>query len=746
MSDAGPLSDLRVLEYTGTLAGNFAGWLLRELGASVVRAERPRNRWTPAERVLHRGKPLLAAASAQVARAASNADVVLTDEHAPWLTPDRNAVHCNVSAWGPATPQPPLPPDEALLAATTAIFATQWAWSRRPVWMVTPMVSYMTGILAALGATAAHYVRLRGGPGQRVAVSGLQAAFALNAGTYVTGPKHTGSLLDAGEPRGVYPTYALYQTADGWVFVGALTDAFWVNLATMVDRVDLLADERLQGGPLTFGAAAVRAFVRGELEPIFRTRTTAAWVDAMRAADVPCGAVGTRATFLADPDVRTMGLALNVDDPILGATIQPPPPALFSDTPIPPPSPAATTYDAPSTEALLASWQPRAHRADGTRPSNCFTGLRVLDVTSFIAGPVCPMLLADLGADVIKIESPQGDPFRYAAFAFVGWNRGKRSLVLDLQKPEARQVFLDLAQTADVLVDNVRAGVLDRLGIGWDVLQARCPRLIHLSITGFGSTGPFTELPGFDPVFQSRGGMMQAQGGDDEPVFHTLAYNDYCAGALGALSVAAALVARERTGRGQRVDVSLFRTALVDQAGEMLLADGAPPPVVGGRDFLGPSAARRLYHCQDGWLCISAQTASERTGLTALVGEPLDETTPAESDAAFAIAAWCAGRTCADALAHLSAVGVPVAPCHGFADLWRDPLLRASGTVVERQDPALGSVLQSGPFITFDRTPVTLRGSAPSLGGDTAAVLQEIGYAPDRIDALLQAGIAGRRP
>src|SRR5262249_34260729 len=159
----------------------------------------------------------------------------------------------------------------------------------------------------------------------------------------------------------------------------------------------------------------------------------------------------------------------------------------------------------------------------------CLAGIRVLDLASFIAGPFCPMLLADLGADVVKVESPDGDPFRMTLFGFVGWNRGKRSLVLDLKRAGGREVFLDLARSADVVVDNFRAGVMERLGIGWETLAALNSRLIHTSITGYGSTGPLASLPGFDPIFQARSGLMLAQGGD-EPVFHMVAFTDHMAG------------------------------------------------------------------------------------------------------------------------------------------------------------------------------------------------------------------------
>src|SRR5205823_5905913 len=159
---------------------------------------------------------------------------------------------------------------------------------------------------------------------------------------------------------------------------------------------------------------------------------------------------------------------------------------------------------------------------------------------------------------------------------------------------------------ADVVVENFRPGVMDRLGIGWDHLARLNARLVHVSITGYGSSGPLAALPGFDPIFQARSGFAAAQGGDDAPVLHMIAYNDYCAGALGALATVAALVARERTGRGQHVDVSLFRTAFAAPAAQMILFEGRPPDAVGGRDYLGPAASRRLYACRDGWICVAA--------------------------------------------------------------------------------------------------------------------------------------------
>ena len=682
MTLGGPLDGLSVREDTSGLAATFGGHLLAGLGAGV---HRPRPSAFP---ILDRRKRV---------EPSPRTVAVLADESTP---AEGAPITCSVRAWGRTGPRARLPPDEALVQAATGVHGLQWSWSGRPVWLATPIVSYMTGMLAALGVAAAHFGRMRGLAGQALHTSGLQGAFALNGGTYVTGPKHQSALLVGGDPRGAYPSYSLYPTSDGWIFLGALTQPFWVKLMTFLDRIDLLVDERLQGNPLTFGAPALRAFVRAELEPIFARRTTAEWVRALREADIPCGAVQTRAEYLRDPEVRAAGL---VGDPW-----EPPPAASFVEG-----SATARTRPAPKHA--------------------CLEGIRVLDLTSFIAGPVCPMLLADLGADVIKIETPDGDPFRMTAFGFHGWNRGKRSLVLDLKRPQGREALLDLVRSADVLVENFRGGVMDRLGLGWERLRMVNPALVFVSITG--AEGELATLPGFDPIFQARSGFMTAQGGPDEPVFHMIPYNDYCAGTLGALASVAALVARERDGRGQRVCTSLMRTALVDQAAHMT------DPRPGSRDHLGPSAARRLYACADGWLCIATQDGDDGRGLEALAGIPVPRTAAAEGPEAARLASALAGTGRSDALERLATLGVPAAPCLGWPDVMTDAHLQANGMTVTLDDPGLGPVTLGGPLIDFEKTPIRYRRLGPGHGAHSQEVLAEIGYDAPRIAALVAAGV-----
>jgi crotonobetainyl-CoA:carnitine CoA-transferase CaiB-like acyl-CoA transferase len=750
VSTGGPLGEIRVLECASGLAVSYAGFLLAGLGAEVVRIEPAAGSPGAAgDHVLRRDKRSVVLrdgdSRAEACRLAlyASADALISDGTAPEAKVVEGRVDCRVSPWGAGGHPQGLPADEALVAAVTGAQAMQWSWAGRPVWLLTPLIGYMTGTLAALGVTAALLGRARGAPERHVEVRAVDGALALGSGSYVRGPGQRGSLLAGGDPRGIYPNYGLYRTSDGWLFVGALTPAFWVKLATFLERVDLLVDPRLQGHPFSFGAPETKALVRAALDPIFATRSTADWIARLREADIPCGPVRTRDDALEDGEARTLGLVIPLEDPVLGATWQPAGPALFSDTPLPPPRPASLR--GADTEAICAEGPRRTTPAPSrvtAPPASCLAGIRVLDLTSYIAGPFCPLLLGDLGADVVKIETAEGDPFRMAAFAFVGWNRGKRSLVLDLKRAEGRDVFLDLARGADVVVDNFRGGVMERLGIGWERLSAENPRLVHTSITGYGTAGPLAALPGFDPVFQARSGLMLAQG-RDEPVFHTIAYNDYMAGALGALATVAALLARERTGRGQRVDVSLFRTSYVAQAAHMIAYRGRPAFATGGRDYPGPAAARRLYACRDGWVCVAAQDAPQAAALGRLAGTDLVLDDPPDGAAASAVAKLLAPHTRAAAVAQLSVGGVPAAPCVDFDEVFVEPYLTEAGAIMKQEHPTLGTLELAGPFVHFEETETDCRRSAPLLGADGLEVLAEVGYSEARIAELVAAGVVG---
>ena len=246
--------------------------------------------------------------------------------------------------------------------------------------------------------------------------------------------------------------------------------------------------------------------------------------------------------------------------------------------------------------------------AHGTFARGPLDGLLVLDFCSYIAGSYGPMILGQMGADVIKIESLDGDAFRHFGFGFLGWNQGKRALSLDLAAPEGREIIHGLVRRADIVVENLRPGRMRRFGLDYESLSAINPRLIYMSVNGFGNRGPEHNQPGFDPLLQARSGLMAAEGGHHQPpLYLTCAICDYGAAMLSAFGCVLALRARERLGRGQLCETSLLQSAMAFQAGEFIFYDGRPDLENGRPESRGRSALCRAYQCRDGsWMFVHA--------------------------------------------------------------------------------------------------------------------------------------------
>jgi formyl-CoA transferase len=376
----------------------------------------------------------------------------------------------------------------------------------------------------------------------------------------------------------------------------------------------------------------------------------------------------------------------------------------------------------------------------------------VLDLSGFIAGAYGPMTLADFGADVIKLESPEGDAFRSFGFGFLGWNRGKRGLSVDARRPEGRAIVHDLVRTADVLVENFRPGGAARLGLDYKTLAAINPRLIYVSVSGFGDTGPDAGMPGFDPLLQARSGAMAAQGGLEDghpPVYLTVAISDYTAALLAVYGICAALLARERTGRGQRLETTLVYSACAAQIGEFIWYEGRPEGARGGPARLGASALNRLYRAADDWLKLSAATPAAWSALAATLGDPalLDLSAasalaaPVTGGLAERLAATLAGKPRAEWLVLLRDAGVPVAAVVRPPELFTDAQTLANDLLAEHVHDYWGPLRQSGVLAKFARTPGAALRAAPLLGGHSRALLREAGYDAGRIEALVRDGV-----
>jgi len=364
-------------------------------------------------------------------------------------------------------------------------------------------------------------------------------------------------------------------------------------------------------------------------------------------------------------------------------------------------------------------------------------GLRVLDLTSNLSGPYCCMMLADHGADVIKIEQPgKGDaarampPFVAGESApFMIWNRNKRSVVMDLKVERDR--FLALADTADFVVENFRPGVLDRLGLGWEVLHARNPRLILGSISGFGQTGPWASRGGYDLIAQAMSGLMSINGPEDGPPFRLpIAISDVTAGMFLAFGLLAALEARHRTGRGQHVETSLLEaaTSLCVYEAAHYFATGTRPPRI-GQQHRG-SSPYQVFQTADGWITIGASQQNMFEALCRIVGLPALPSDPRFADLALRVrhnhelVALLQEplRTMSSAhwLAALEQAGIPAGPVLHFDEVFEDPHMLAREMVVETEHPVTGRFRTLGVSVKLSETPGSVRRPAPRLGEHSA--------------------------
>jgi formyl-CoA transferase len=391
-------------------------------------------------------------------------------------------------------------------------------------------------------------------------------------------------------------------------------------------------------------------------------------------------------------------------------------------------------------------------------------GLRVVEATTTWAGPMCGCLLADFGADVVKVEHPQGEIARRAppflpgsdppvSFMHATVNRNKRSLALDLRRPEGLEVFLELAERCDVLIENFRPGVLESWGAGYEAVRARRPDVVYVSISGYGQFGPESGRLGYDPLAQAESGFLSLNGSPDgEPVKSPTFLADDLAGLHAALAALAALRHRDATGEGQHVDVSLLDSLWFQSTGYLTLAAlGVDLPRLGNEFRI--AAPANVYRCRDGRIMAGVlldahwKRLAERLGRPELADDPGFATTPArlerrrEVDAL--LADWAAEHSVEQAVGELALAGVPAAAVRTYAEAAALPLVAERDMLqpVPLEDGRTAPV--TGPAAKLSRTPTRVRSGAPALGAHSDAILAELGIdAPER-RRLRRLGIVG---
>jgi crotonobetainyl-CoA:carnitine CoA-transferase CaiB-like acyl-CoA transferase len=388
-------------------------------------------------------------------------------------------------------------------------------------------------------------------------------------------------------------------------------------------------------------------------------------------------------------------------------------------------------------------------------------GIRVLDVTQFMAGPFCSTILADLGADVIKIEPPSGDSTRQMVGAagtespsFNAVNRGKRSVVVNLKTEDGRQLFQRLAHSAEILIENYRPGVMQGLGLGYDVLSVINPRLIYASISGYGQTGPNRTKGGFDLIAQGVSGIMSVTGEPGRPpVKAGIPLTDLGAALFATTGILAALHHRTRTGLGQFIDTSLVEAGIalsVWEATEYFAGAGVPAALGSAHRMNAPYQAIR---CADGYVTIGANTNRLFQRLCRVLGHPewSDDPDFASNAArvrnrarlAAMIESIMSGQSSGHWLALLDAADIPCGPINDYAQVFSDPQVAARGMVLQIDHPVLGPLRTLGSPIKMSATPADASRRAPLLGEHTDAVLIEFGLSAEEIMALRRSGAIG---
>ena len=757
----GPIEGLRVVDCSVGIAGPRATGMLADYGADVVWIEPPggdplRTRAPEHASVIDRGKRsvvLELAERAEVFVETWRPGVAEAHGLGYEVLHARNPqlVYVSISGFGEDS-RIDLPAEEALVQAVLGGMSDQVAHRDGPVYLGFPFAAIGAAALAVIGALAALRRARDDGHGRHVQTSLLDGALAYDSMLW---GESDATPARGDEPLPLQGTSRMrlitrsYECGDG-EYLGIHTGAVGafgraMEVLGVADRVRPSADGMDMGMLLTDEELPV---VRDEVVEIFRTRPRADWVRLFREADV-CAVEHLRPTEVYDsPQARHNGMVLTVDDPVLGPVEQVAPPIRFSATP------GAVRGAAPRVgehEAATFADPTRSRAAPSSAPDTrpLLHGLKILDLGAYYAGPYSSRLLADLGADVIKLEPVAGDPLRGIERPFASAQAGKRSIAANLKDPDLGPAVRGLLAWADVVHHNQRPGAAERLGLDADAAHAVNPELVYLYAPGWGSTGPDMMRQSFAPMMSGYAGIGFECAGEYNPPIWPSGNEDPGNGLLGAVAVLMALHHRRRGGGGQVVENPQLNATMTHMAHAVRSADGT---VVGARRLdplqLGVGAFERLYETADGWVCIVAFDAEQRAALAALAG--VDVGLGAGSDdevddyaVGLRLAEAFSARKTDEVLDELILAGVPAAvPAgHQISAFLRDPQQRRLGRVAEVHHPEQGAVRELAVLLRVSDADTVPHRLAPALGEHTDPLLHELGYGREQIEVLRARGV-----
>jgi crotonobetainyl-CoA:carnitine CoA-transferase CaiB-like acyl-CoA transferase len=755
-----PLEGLRVLDVSSGIAGAYATKLLVDGGADAIVAEPPDGdplrRHTSAATPLAPGEDgvlfrYLRASTRSVPEVVAGALVadadVLIERYQPgvghwggstpssWLARNPRLVVVSVSPWGTEGPWADRAATEFTVQAACGATARRGLPDRPPVAAGGALVEWLTGAFAAVGAVTGWRHARRTAEGQHVDVSMLEVStLCLN------GPYHAiaGQWFPGFAPPRAVEVPSIEQVADGAVGFCTQTAQQWADFCVLIGRPDLAEDASLRRAD---ARSARRDEITAAIAAAIGERTVEEVIDHAVAMRVPVTPVGNGATVTSfDQFVRR------------GVYKHGPPAPPYEVHGVGHRVPGA----APTAHAGPASWgarpPPLADR--GARP---FSGLRVIDLTAFWAGPFATTYLAALGADVVKVESTarpdgirflgafEGDRYWERSMVFAGANPGKRDVTLDLERDEGRRLLERLVDGADVVIENFTPRVGERFGLGWERVHARWPGVVLVRMPAFGLEGPWRDRAGFAMTIEQTSGLAWLTGYEDTPLVPR-GPCDPLGGMHALLGLMAGLEERSRTGRGVMVEVPLVDGALA-VAAEQVLEFQRTGEVLGRRGNRGPWASPQgVYPTAGGdeWVAIAVETDAQWEALRAVAGvaDGLGR-----DDADGAIAAWTTGRTAAAAEARLLDVGVPAAVVAPTGSAHDNPQFADRGFLQRLTHPVTGETGYPGFPMRFSAFgPHLFRSAPPLLGQHNAEVLSELGLSGAEIAALAEAGVIGDRP
>jgi crotonobetainyl-CoA:carnitine CoA-transferase CaiB-like acyl-CoA transferase len=737
----GILGGTRIIDMSTGIAGPVATMLLAEVGADVVKVEPPRpghDREEPGFRTWNRSKrsvaldlatgegrgaleQLLAAADVLVhelgptaARAAGLDDASLATRHP-------NLIASSVLSWPVNHLDADLPVDETLAMARLGIFDEQLPWLRSgPTFLRFPLGSWGAVYTAASGIVARLISRGRTGLAGPAHTSLVQGAM-VPMGMHWSRAETPSPPLAAGFPKeGRGSQATIYECGDGgWIHV--------MGNPLQVPRIAEFVANYVDEGPIPFASTHPEIEWTNPATALvanFRLAPRQVWLDELWANDVPVQPCLPFGDVFDDEQARVNEYIVDFDDPVEGRismggkplTVTPP-------QSIKGPAPAHGAH----TAEVLAEWTvpATAPSGSGTRSRFPLEGVKVLDLGNYLAGPYAPQMLADLGADVVKLEAVAGDPMRPGAWPFAGCQRGKRGLALDLKAPGSRPALEAAVRWADIVHHNLRMPAARRLGLDGESVRKINPDVIFCHTSSYGPAGPRADWPGYDQLFQAQCGWEVAGAGEENPpAWLRFGFMDHQCAMSSTVASLLALYHRDRTGRGQAVAGSLLGAGALTVSETFKRGDGTvvARPTLDAMQT-GVSAGRRIVELDDGWIALAADNPDQ---VATLGGIDLE------------------GRKVDDALAELAGAGVPAEQVrlgqrYPFFD---DAANRAAKLVAEYRHAEWGKLEQPGALWYFADQEVQLHLAPPALGEHTVEVLREFGLDQPTIDGLLADGVA----